>query len=71
MATKLDGKLTPTVSLLKHDVISTDAKTVGIVFPLFDFKTPKIVEDSVKKVSKIESKYLFVVAIYGFMPLKT
>lgn len=70
LATKLDGKLTPIISLLKHEAIDTDAEIVGIVFPLYDFKAPKIVEDFVKKLSNIDSKYLFAVATYGFMPLK-
>jgi len=70
LATRLDGKLTPIISLIKEDSIDTDATVIGFVFPLYDFKAPKIVNDFVKKVRNLDSKYVFAVSTYGFMRLK-
>jgi hypothetical protein len=43
---------------------------IGLVFPIYDFKAPPIIESFVKKFSKLDAKYVFAVATYGFMPMK-
>jgi NAD-dependent dihydropyrimidine dehydrogenase PreA subunit len=70
LATKLDGKLTSMLSLAKQDTVDTDAEVVGFVFPFYDFRAPEIVDDFVKKIRNIDSKYVFAVSTYGFMRLK-
>jgi len=40
-----------------------------IVFPIYDFKPPHIILKFIKKLSEIDSKYLFAVGTYGVMPL--
>jgi flavodoxin/Pyruvate/2-oxoacid:ferredoxin oxidoreductase delta subunit len=70
LAARLDGKLTPIISLIKEDSIDTDAEVIGFVFPLYDFKAPEIVNNFVKKIKNLDSKYVFAVSTYGFMRLK-
>ena len=70
LAKKLDGQLMPMIPQLKKATIETDAKVIGLVFPIYDFKAPRIVEGFIGKLANIESKYIFAVATYGFLPLK-
>jgi flavodoxin len=70
LSERLCGKLIPIVPLLKKDVIDSNAEVVGLVFPIYDFKTPPIIESFVKKFSKLNAKYVFAIATYGFMPMK-
>lgn len=70
LSERLSGKLIPIVPFLKDDSFDTDAEVVGLVFPIYDFKAPPLIQAFVKKFSKLDSKYLFVVATYGFMPMK-
>ena len=60
----------PIMPQLEKAIIETDAKVIGLVFPIHDFKAPKIVEQFVERLANIESKYIFAVATYGFLPLK-
>ncbi len=69
LAQKLGGKLTPVVPLLKKDTVETDANVIVLVFPIYHFKAPSIIESFVKKFSNLKSKYVFAVATYGFMPM--
>jgi flavodoxin/NAD-dependent dihydropyrimidine dehydrogenase PreA subunit len=70
LSEKLGGKLLSVVPLLKLDTVDTEAEVVGLVFPIYDFKAPTIIQSFVKKFSKLNSKYVFAVATYGFMPMK-
>lgn len=70
LSDKIDGTLIPAVSLLHRDSVSTDADTVGFVFPIYDFKPPELVIECVKKFTGIDSKYVFAVCTYGIAPLK-
>jgi len=65
LAGKLDAKLTPVVSTMDHESVNIEADAVGFVFPLYDFKPPTVVEDFVRKLEDIDSKYLFAVCTYG------
>jgi ferredoxin len=70
LAEKLDGKLTPIVPFLSKETVESDAEVIGLVFPIYDFKVPPIIQSFVKKFSKLDSKYVFAVATFGFMPMK-
>jgi ferredoxin len=70
LAETLDAKLTPLVPFLKHGEVKTDATVVGLVFPIYDFKVPPIVEAFVQKISTLDSKYVFAVATSGFLAQK-
>jgi len=71
LAVKLDGKLTPIIPTIKKASITTDAQVIGLVFPIYDFKAPKLVDEFLAKIAALESKYVFAVATYGFLPQKS
>jgi Pyruvate/2-oxoacid:ferredoxin oxidoreductase delta subunit/flavodoxin len=68
LSVKIKAKLIPAASLTGLDSINTDADIIGIVFPIYDFKAPKIIDDFIKKLKNIESKYIFGVCTYGISP---
>lgn len=70
LAARLEGDLLPIIPYLNKTVINTDAKIIGVVFPIYDFKAPELVENFVRHLADIKSKYIFAVASYGFLPLK-
>jgi len=70
LAERLSAKLIPIVPLQKKDAIESEADVIGLVFPIYDFKAPPIIVSFVKKFSKLDSKYVFAVATYGFIPMK-
>lgn len=70
IAAKIGGKLTPIISVIDQDTISSEAGTVGIVFPVYGFKFPHIVEQFLRKFEDLGSKYIFAVGTYGTVPLK-
>jgi ferredoxin len=71
IANKLDGKLIPAVSVTKSDAIRTDAEIIGLVFPIYDFKAPELINQLIRKMEDLESKYVFAVCTYGVTPLNT
>ncbi len=44
---------------------------IGLVFPIYDFKAPQLINDLVSRIEGIGSKYIFAVCTYGVMPLDT
>ncbi|MBN2545662.1 MAG: EFR1 family ferrodoxin [Spirochaetes bacterium] len=66
---KINARLIPAISLLDQDKINTKADVIGFVFPIYDFKPPKIINKFVEKMGNIGSKYIFAVCTYGIMPL--
>ena len=70
LSEKLGGTLIPIVPLLKKDIVETNAEVIGLVFPIYDFKAPSIIQSFAKRFSKLDAKYVFAVATYGFMPMK-
>jgi ferredoxin len=69
IAETTNGKLIPVASLVKQETISTNAEVIGIVFPVYDFKPAPIVLEFIRRLSEIDSKYLFAVGTYGVTPL--
>jgi hypothetical protein len=69
LAQKFDGKLTPVIPLLRKDTIETSAEVIGLIFPIYHFRVPLIIESFSTKISNLKSKYVFAVATYGFMPM--
>ena len=60
-----DSKLIPIVSLLRNDIIETDAETVGFVFPLHGMTVPIPVKKFIEKVNLKSSKYNFAIVTRG------
>ncbi len=70
LSKKIHAKLIPVASIIDQNSIDTDADIIGFVFPIYDFKPPKLVIEFVKKLENINSKYIFAVCTYGIAPLK-
>jgi ferredoxin len=70
IAAVLNATITPIIPLLKRDNFEVDADVVGLVFPLYDFKAPKLVDTFIEKARGFSGKYVFAVATYGFSPQK-
>ena len=68
MAQSLDARLIPVVSTLDQERIDSEADSIGVVFPIYDFKPPEVVEALVQKLESIDAKYLFAVCTYGIAP---
>jgi Fe-S-cluster-containing hydrogenase component 2/flavodoxin len=61
------GEVISISSLLGGGVISTDADALGIVYPVYAFGIPAIVERFISRLKLKEDQYLFTVANYGLM----
>ena len=57
-------------SIINQNSINTDADIIGFVFPIYDFKPPRLVIEFVKKLKNLNLKYIFAVCTYGIAPLK-
>lgn len=71
IASELNAKLIPVTSVIARESINTDADVIGIVFPLYDFKPPLVVENFVGKIENIAAKYIFAICTYGITPSKS
>jgi ferredoxin len=71
LAEELNAKLTPVVSMMDQESLKVEADVIGFVFPIYDFKPPPIVEDFVRKLEGVDSKYLFAVCTYGIAPAQS
>lgn len=70
LAEKTGAKLKPLAPLAKAETIKSPAEAIGLVFPVYDFKAPKIINDFITKLEGLEDKYLFALCTYGISPLK-
>lgn len=57
-----DAKLVPIVSILNNDVIKTNGKSVGIIFPVHALTIPIAVKRFLKKADMSSAEYIFAVA---------
>ncbi|MBU0596129.1 EFR1 family ferrodoxin, partial [Candidatus Bipolaricaulota bacterium] len=65
LAAKIGAALVPVASTIGKAGVETDAEVVGFVFPIYDFKAPKIMEELVARLASVNTKYLFAVCTYG------
>ena len=70
LAEKTGAHLKPLASLLNAHTISSQAEAVGLVFPVYDFKAPAIINDFINRFEGLKEKYLFALCTYGISPLK-
>lgn len=68
LARKLSARLISAATLMDEAVVTPQADTVGFVFPLYDFKAPRIIADLVKKMKDLDKCYVFAVCTYGIVP---
>jgi flavodoxin/Pyruvate/2-oxoacid:ferredoxin oxidoreductase delta subunit len=71
IAGKLDAKVTSVVSMMNQENVNIEADAIGFVFPIYDFKPSPVVEDFIRKLEDIDSKYLFAVCTYGIAPAQS
>ena len=67
VAKKLGGTLVSIPQVVDSDDLHVQDDVVGIIFPIYGFKTPKIVGRFLSKV-KIEADYTFAIGTYGNTP---
>ncbi len=70
LAEKTGARLIPLASLINAETIKSSAKAIGLIFPVYDFKAPKIIDEVIAKFEGLEDKYLFALCTYGISPLK-
>lgn len=66
---KLNAVLIPIPKQIALENIESSSEAIGLVFPLYDFKAPKIVDKFISKLKNLDSKYIFAVCTYGISPL--
>lgn len=71
LANGLDAKLLSIISLMENKVVKTEADVIGIIFPIYDFKAPSLIEEFLKKLDSNDDAYIFAVCTYGILPIKT
>lgn len=65
VAGKLGGKLTPAIQAPARSPQKPPADTLGLVFPIYDFRPPRCIFDVLETVPDIEAKYLFAICTHG------
>ncbi|QQR71318.1 MAG: EFR1 family ferrodoxin [Methanolinea sp.] len=70
LAEKINGTLIPVTAVIDQDRIQTDAAVIGMVFPIYDFKPPRIIGRFITKLDNPKTKYIFAVCTYGITPGK-
>jgi ferredoxin len=68
LARELGGEVISIGSVIGEEKIEPDADIIGIVFPVYIWGTPVIVEKFISKLKGIENKYIFSLATYGGSP---
>lgn len=70
LAVKTGAHLTPLAPLIQSKTIKSQAEAVGLVFPVYDFKAPAIIENFIARFEGLSNKYLFALCTYGISLLK-
>jgi ferredoxin len=70
LAVKTGAQLTPLAPLIQSKTIISPAEAIGLVFPVYDFKAPTIIENFVTRFEGLGNKYLFALCTYGISPFK-
>jgi ferredoxin len=71
ISNKLNAKLLPIIPSKEKETVKSNAEVIGVVFPIYEFKAPDLINNFIKKLSTPSSTYFFAVCTYGVMPLKT
>ena len=68
IAKSLEGELISIPSVIQQELVRTDAEVIGVVFPVYIWGMPLIVERFIKKLANLQDKYVFAITTYGGMP---
>jgi len=65
IAARLGGNLVPAVQVADRSQEERPADTIGLVFPIYDFRAPRCIFDYLDTVADIETKYVFAICTHG------
>jgi len=65
IAEKTEGKIIPIKSTLNMQLVESRSEAIGIVFPAYYMRMPRIVESFINKLNNIEKKYIFSIVTVG------
>jgi ferredoxin/flavodoxin len=65
IAEKINGKLISIPGVMDEKSLKIDAGSLGIVFPAYYMRMPRIVERFISKLTNLQSKYIFAVVTVG------
>jgi len=65
VAGKLEGDLVPAIQAVGRPRREPEADTIGVVFPIYDFRPPRCILEYLETVPNIESKYTFAICTHG------
>jgi Pyruvate/2-oxoacid:ferredoxin oxidoreductase delta subunit len=65
VAASLGGSALPIVQALRQPRIVSRAEVIGLVFPIYDFRAPKMVAEFVDRLEPMPGRYLFAISTYG------
>ncbi len=65
LARRLDGELVPIVHTLSRTPPRIAVDAIGLVFPTYDFRAPRLVTDWINGLNGLQGKYVFAVSTYG------
>ncbi len=68
IAKELDAEIFSISSALKKGTVKTEADTLVIVFPVYIWGFPLIIERFVRSIEKLNEKDIYAIATYGGMP---
>jgi ferredoxin len=67
IAKELNAELISIPSVIESETVKTDAQVIGIVCPVYMWGPPIIVERFIKRIERIEDKYIFAIVTCGGM----
>ena len=65
VADRLGGDLIPVIRAADRSQEEREADTIGLVFPIYDFRSPRCIFDYLETVTDIETKYVFAICTHG------
>jgi len=64
-----DVKLKPIIVSMKHEMIESNAKTIGFLFPMHSYDLPNVYKEFIKKFHCPKAKYIFSLVTCGGAPV--
>jgi len=65
VAAKLGGTALPIVQALRQPRVVSGADVLGLVFPIYDFRAPRLAAEFVDRLEPMPGRYFFAVSTYG------
>jgi ferredoxin len=68
IAREIEGKLVSIPAAISEGIVKTDTKTIVMVFPVYIWGIPLIIERFIKTIENLKDKYIYAIVTYGGMP---